>query len=76
MSVAITGNTYPVRDILKRLGGTWDAARKAWIVPDDKAAEARSVVNAAYNDSTHSETRCWECGLPRRNSECEHCGSD
>jgi hypothetical protein len=43
---AITGNTYPVRQELKALGGTWDAARKAWMVPDDKAAYARTLVNS------------------------------
>ena len=28
-----TGNTYPIRDAIKSLGGKWDANRKAWIVP-------------------------------------------
>jgi hypothetical protein len=28
-----TGNTYPIRDAIKALGGKWDAGRKAWIVP-------------------------------------------
>jgi hypothetical protein len=41
----ISGNTYPVKNELKALGGKWDAARKCWIVPDDKAVEARKLVN-------------------------------
>ncbi len=28
-----TGNTYPIRDAIRSLGGRWDADRKAWIVP-------------------------------------------
>jgi len=79
MSVAITGNTYPVRDVLKRLGGTWNPREKAWYVPEEKAEEARSVVNAAGSPSprVHHERHCWECGLPRLGRhECEHCGAD
>ena len=28
-----TGNTYPIREAIKSLGGKWDANRKGWIVP-------------------------------------------
>jgi hypothetical protein len=42
----ITGNTYPVRDKLKALGARWDAARKCWIVADNKADEARALIPA------------------------------
>lgn len=28
-----SGNTYPIRAQIRSLGGTWDAARKVWIVP-------------------------------------------
>jgi hypothetical protein len=45
--IAITGNTYPVRDQLKALGGKWDPAKKAWLVPAAKADEARRLVAAA-----------------------------
>ena len=41
---AITGNTYPVRAELRNMGGQWNAAAKAWMVPDDKADEARALV--------------------------------
>jgi hypothetical protein len=42
--VAITGNTYSIRDQLRALGGRWDAARKVWMVPADRADEARALV--------------------------------
>jgi len=47
MTIAITGKTYPVKDQLKALGGRWDNAAKAWMVPDSKAAEARQLVAGA-----------------------------
>jgi hypothetical protein len=43
----ITGNTYPVRDEIKALGGTWNKHAKGWNVPDDKADEARALVSGA-----------------------------
>jgi hypothetical protein len=38
-----TGNTYPIRDAIKALGGKWDAARKAWIVPPLSMRERSEV---------------------------------
>ena len=44
---AIKGNTYPVKDQIKALGGKWDAKAKAWMVPDRKAEEAMALVASA-----------------------------
>ncbi len=49
--VAITGNTYPVRDQLKALGATWNAAGKAWMVPAEHEEKARGIVAAAPSSS-------------------------
>ena len=46
-AVAITGNTFPVKDQIKALGGRWDAERKAWMVPADRAEQARQLVAGA-----------------------------
>ena len=43
--VEITGNTYPVRDQLKALGGRWGG--RAWLVPADKLEEAKAIVASA-----------------------------
>jgi hypothetical protein len=43
----ITGNTFPVKDQLRALGGRWDADEKGWRVPADKADEARQLVAGA-----------------------------
>lgn len=40
----VTGKTYLVRLQLRALGGTWDAAQKGWVVPDDKAEQAERLV--------------------------------
>jgi hypothetical protein len=73
MQVAITGNTYPVKDQLKALGGRWNPDAKAWMVPADKADQARALVNGAPKSvpSTGSyrpyrPTKCIACGHVER----------
>jgi hypothetical protein len=46
-TVLITGNTYPVREQLKALGGVYDGTVKGWRVPADKADEASKIVASA-----------------------------
>jgi hypothetical protein len=38
-----SGNTYPIRDAIKSLGGKWDANRKVWIVPALSMRQRSSV---------------------------------
>lgn len=57
--VAITGNTYPVKDQIKALGGRWNAERKAWMVPADRAAEAQALVSRAPKQS-YSRSRNYD----------------
>jgi len=45
--VLITGNTFPVKEHLKALGGRWNAASKGWMVPEARAEEARAIVAGA-----------------------------
>jgi hypothetical protein len=59
---AITGNTYPVRQQLKALGGRWDAGRKCWMVPDDKADEARAMVPVGSSGPRGGPRTCKDCG--------------
>lgn len=67
--VAISGNTYPVKDQLRLLGGRWNPVQKAWMVPADQAEMARKLVagaavavpRARYTGSQNTK-RCWECG--------------
>lgn len=75
-TVAITGNTYPVKDELKALGGRWNADLKAWMVPADRADQARALVSgapkgyvAASGQSSYRPRKCVVCGhVERRNS--------
>ena len=60
---AITGNTFPVKDQLKALGGRWNAAQKCWEVPDAVADQARALVPAG---------RSFRGGRPPRT--CKDCG--
>lgn len=43
----IVGNTYPVKDALRAMGGRWDAGAKGWRVPSERAAEAQALVAGA-----------------------------
>jgi hypothetical protein len=76
---AITGNTYPVRDQLKALGGQWNAQDKAWMVPDDRAEEARRIVASAPQQTKRKRYHrsCAECGAPSRGYyRCYTCSLD
>jgi hypothetical protein len=84
MSILITGNTYPVKDQLKALGGKWDPASKGWLVPDDKAEIARVLVGkpepkaapAAFHNHPHAPRRTCTCtgDCCRPRCRCEsHC---
>lgn len=71
MTTLITGNTYPVKDKLKALGGRWNAARKGWMVPDEKAAEAKQLVDSAPKTTS----RKWS-GIRTASGFCTRCGDD
>lgn len=58
----ITGNTFPVKDQLKALGGRWDAASKGWMVPDAVADQARALVGGKSSRPRHSPRTCKTCG--------------
>ncbi len=73
--VPITGNTFPVKDALKALGGKWDASQKTWMVPAAKADEARRLVagsgktRACDSVSSYQPKTCRVCGqAPRRDA--------
>ena len=46
-TIAITGNTYPVKDQLKALGARWNPDKKAWMVEPAVAEQARALVASA-----------------------------
>ena len=54
--ILITGNTYPVKDQLRSLGGVWDKKAKGWRVPSEVADAARDLV-ASAKSSTRSSDR-------------------
>ena len=85
--VAVTGNTYPVKEQLKALGARWNGDLKAWMVQPDKAEQAKVIVagagpKKAFAGSSRSNgyrhgRRCYcaECGEPyRRGNTCWETG--
>ena len=69
--IAISGNTYPVKDQLKALGGRWDPAAKCWNVPDDKVEEAKKIVASAGPKQPYSGPKSERPYRPRK---CRVCG--
>lgn len=43
-TVEISGNTYPHRIAFRAMGGKWDGAKKAWVLPAEKAGEALALM--------------------------------
>jgi hypothetical protein len=85
--VAITGNTYPVKESLKAMGARWNGDAKAWMVPSEKADEARKLVaggsTSVAPSKTYRPTRCRECHREAgrynrilRNGMCGECYRD
>ncbi len=52
--VAITGNTYPVKEQLKALGARWNGDAKAWMVAPDVAEQAKAIVAGAGAKKAYS----------------------
>lgn len=83
--IAITGNTYPVKEQLKALGARWDADIKAWMIAADKAEQAKAIVAGAgpakaYSGPAYRPSRCRQCGCAPsrynpiyRNGSCKNC---
>ena len=71
-TVAITGNTFPVKDLLKGLGARWDVDMKVWRIDVTKEAEARLIVAnppaattataTTANKRTFVHHKCQICG--------------
>lgn len=60
--VAITGNTYPVKDQLKAIGAKWNPDQKCWTITDSKAEEARRIVANAPAATPATPGKCKKCG--------------
>jgi len=86
-SVPVTGNTYPVRDQLRALGGSWDAAAKTWMIDEARLALALAVVAKGSSEPAKPfrHYSCKQCGKrpnsqgwPRiyRNGVCSDCYRD
>lgn len=77
--VAISGNTYPVKDQLKALGARWNPDQKAWMISADKAKQASAIVAATPRQTASKPhfARCHECGAPSKGYyRCYQCSLD
>src|SRR5262249_36438862 len=53
--IYLTGNTFPIREQIKNLGGHWDGERRAWWVGKGKREAIAALANSAVPQSTHDE---------------------
>jgi len=67
----ITGNTYPVKDAIKALGGRWDSAAKGWRVPADRAADARALVAGTGPSTSRARASRYRSNYTRFSSGAE-----
>jgi hypothetical protein len=78
-TVLITGNTYPVKDKIKALGGHWDANAKGWQVPETAAQQAKLLVESApktAKTSNHRRTNRYSRGVDRYGDcHCDMCST-
>jgi hypothetical protein len=42
-NLIVKGNTYPIKDQIKELGGIWDSRQKQWLMPDESAVAECNV---------------------------------
>ena len=84
VKVAITGNTYQVKEALKAIGARWDADQKAWMVDEDKAEQARKIVEGGSSQPAQKKSfvhyKCVVCGAKAsryapiyKSGECRDC---
>jgi hypothetical protein len=80
MAQQIAGNTYPVKEQLKAMGGRWNPDARFWTVPDERADEARKLVASApasRRSNGGSVTKsCWECGRSFTYADAKRSGGD
>ena len=54
--VALSGNTYPVKEALKALGAHWDKEQRAWLIAANKAAHAQAIIDNQGNQQNPALT--------------------
>jgi len=42
----VIGNTYPIKDEIRALGGRWDKVRRGWLVPDNQYDKVIGLLSA------------------------------
>lgn len=74
----LTGNTYPVKEEIKKLGGKWDADARGWDVPADKFEAATALVNKAPAKTELSKSQIIALAVRKRGGTpgvCGDCGA-
>lgn len=71
--VPIHGQTYPVKDKIKEMGGRWNAQEQCWYVP----RHAKMAAEVLAQQSSYEQTRyCFACGAVFTFEQCLQQGGD
>lgn len=83
----LRGDTYPIKEEIKRAGGTWSSADGCWWVPEEKYEELNSMLTTVQPKKVEKKMKVLEGQLwepcRRCNQEpvylslnclCENCG--
>lgn len=54
--IYFVGNTYPIKDQIKNLGGHWDADAKSWWIGKAKKTEAEALLSAGAQTNQNAQT--------------------
>lgn len=66
--IALSGNTYPIKDKIKAAGGKWNYQLKLWMVPENVHAElAKKIPTRELNQKfipyqQSGRFECYDCG--------------
>jgi hypothetical protein len=53
--LVVRGNTYPIKDQIKAIGGRWDANNKVWMIPEFRADYIEGLMKAKGLDAPKAE---------------------
>ena len=73
---AVKGNTYPIRDKIKYLGGVYDHLAKTWLMPDIESYNQVIDIMPPKNFGKYKSSYHCKCTVKANNGNrvCNNCG--
>ena len=68
-SLIVKGNTYPIKDMIKQLGGIWDSMNKQWLMPDQGSVDACTAEMNGESPAAQPEQQATRPQAPQASTE-------